>query len=117
MTVFERSPEGIANRAIFFGVDFVAYHEGNEGDSYSSDMFFWQKVVSINAPNCRIRLLAAGSKSNIIEMIETLNENSGEVLFMLDRDHDDINGKFIDKKMLSIRTDIVLKMIFAHQKL
>lgn len=40
--IFERSPEGVANRALFFDVDYVAYHESSKEDSL--DCYFWQQI-------------------------------------------------------------------------
>ncbi|MFK0272918.1 DUF4435 domain-containing protein [Ensifer sp. NPDC090286] len=92
MAVFERSPDGIANRALFFDVDYVAYHEGSHDDEYSLDFLFWSNLFKAIKPNTNVKFLAAGSKTDIIEIADNIDKNPKSVLFLLDRDYDDIVG-------------------------
>ncbi|MCW0015822.1 DUF4435 domain-containing protein [Rhizobium sp. BT-226] len=97
MTVFERSPDGISNRALFLGVDIVAYHEGNSTDDISLDTLFWNNVFECFRPDLKVRFLPSGGKTDILEILKGAPEENRNSLFLLDRDYDDICGDYIDR--------------------
>jgi hypothetical protein len=89
--IFERSPEGIANRAIFLNVDLVAYHESEKEESL--DGVFWSSMFQRLAPAKRITFLPSGSRSQIRSIYERFTEaNSSGALFLMDRDGDEIES-------------------------
>jgi len=92
---FERSPEGVANRALFLDVDLVAYHESEKEESL--DAFFWKGVFSKFLPQKRIRFLPSGGKSNIIEIYKRYKTAKNNMsIFLLDRDADDLIDRMIN---------------------
>ncbi|MQW88219.1 DUF4435 domain-containing protein [Sinorhizobium saheli] len=92
MSTFERSPDGIANRALFLDADYVAYHEGSEDDAFSLDMLFWSNLAERLKPGINIRFLPSGSKSDITQMADSFDSVPSNTLFLLDRDYDDVIG-------------------------
>lgn len=95
--IFERSPEGISNRALFLGADYVAYCEGVEPAEACPDVHFWRLVSASYAPGLKVRVLPSGSKSDILAMYSKVsNESGSKALFFVDRDLDDLTGEMIE---------------------
>lgn len=98
MTVFERSPAGQENRAIFFGVDFICYVEGDPEQRSGIDVAFWSEVLR-SFPDCpTIHFVCRGGKP-ILEQLaaSVVEDNLSKVLVAMDRDYSEFReGRFID---------------------
>lgn len=99
---FERSPQGQANRAIFYDVDFIVYTEGGsqqEGIARSFDALFWGGVFNSIAAPLRFRAIPRGGKGQLVPLAEQIaNGQSQKVIVAMDRDYDEIFGRIIDHK-------------------
>lgn len=98
-STFERSPAGIANRRLFFGVDAVVYVEGGVGDGGlpSIDGAFWQSRIRLFWPSVKVRCIARGGKTHLLQLLSSILISGTKSSFVaLDRDHDDLCARGID---------------------
>jgi hypothetical protein len=99
---FERSPLGQRNRALFLNVDAIVYVEGGRGrgdKDESFDAMFWKKVFQAFRTDLRVKIIAKGSKQNIIALISQVGDSIiDNVFYAMDRDYDDLINKAIDGK-------------------
>ncbi|MFV3127971.1 DUF4435 domain-containing protein [Niveispirillum sp. KHB5.9] len=109
MNVFIRTASGFGNYSLFTGAEFIIYCEGGsasllegevDGGAYNAcaeDVTFWRTVIDKSAPGKTIKIKPLGSKSAVVSYAKTiLNRGDKKVIFVLDRDWDDISGKWIN---------------------
>ncbi len=100
--MFERSPSGQQNRAIFHEVDITCYVEGGGGgDAHSPDITFWKSVFSYVFPGRKIKYLPRGGKP-VLESLATqiVREDIKATLVAMDSDYDDFRArKIIDPRV------------------
>lgn len=99
---FRRTSLGLKNQPVFFDVDIVVYVEGanksnlasgeyEEGEVITQDSLFWDGVLHAVLPGVKLHFKALGSKSALIELSSSLDEQvRGSLLICVDRDFDDI---------------------------
>lgn len=102
--MFERSPYGVQNRAIFLRVKYVIYAEGDpEGEANQSpDRAFWTRMIKLFRPDLAFTILVKGGKSQVLQFASYIvaNNISGTAV-VLDRDYDDLCGTMIaDKRVM-----------------
>ncbi|MBY3130235.1 DUF4435 domain-containing protein [Rhizobium laguerreae] len=120
MNIFERSPDGISNRALFLGVDIVAYHEGSSMEDISLDTLFWSNIFEYFRPDLKIKFFPSGAKSDVLEILTHSKIDNKNTLFLLDRDYDDICGDYMDRNDViytygySLENDIFSKRIIDY---
>ena len=102
---FHRTPSGLANLHLFYGVDAIVFVEGGdpslslaeivrgEYDGISLDIRFWSIVFGTYAPLRRFQFRAVGSKPNLLALADYISDNSiSNVIVCADKDTDDITG-------------------------
>lgn len=97
--MFERSVSGQANRALFYGVDYVCFVEGGMSDSEneSFDLAFWRSVFRTLNPGKSVKFLTRGSKANLLPLAQDLADNdTPNTIIAMDRDWDEDLGTLID---------------------
>lgn len=95
---FERTREGQRNRALFYGVDFICYVEGDDGADQGDDVYFWSSVFRSVWPNRSAAFLCRGGKPQLEKLArEVVNENVEGVVVAMDADYAGFfEGKVID---------------------
>ncbi|RXH15133.1 DUF4435 domain-containing protein [Bradyrhizobium guangzhouense] len=99
--MFERSPYGVQNRALFLRVKYVIYAEGDpHGDiNQSPDRAFWSKIIRLFRPDLAFTILVKGGKNDVLQFASYIvtNNISGTAV-VLDRDHDDLCGTMLNDR-------------------
>lgn len=89
---FERSASGQANRALFYGVDWVIYTEGgaDSGEPVRSyDSVFWSAIFRAIQPNLSVKAIPRGGKSELESLARRVaGEDVANVVVAMDRDYD-----------------------------
>jgi hypothetical protein len=96
--MFERSPLGIQNRALFLRVQYVVYTEGDvNGDPDASvDRAYWSRIFALFRPDLKVSIYTKGGKSEVTRFADHIIANDiANAVVALDRDHDDILGLLI----------------------
>ncbi|WP_417323141.1 DUF4435 domain-containing protein [Erythrobacter aureus] len=97
---FERSASGQANRALFYGVDWVIYTEGGSesgGPVRSYDTLFWGAVFRSVEPALRIKAIPRGGKRQLASLArQIIDDDIDNVVVAMDRDYDGINQNLLD---------------------
>jgi hypothetical protein len=97
---FERSPQGQANRAIFYDVDWIVYTEGGSDENElvrSFDALFWGGVFRTVVTPLRFRAVPKGGKGQLIPLAEQVTQGRvDKVIVAMDRDYDDLFGTIIE---------------------
>jgi hypothetical protein len=100
LELFTRSPSGIRNTALFFGVTFTVYTEGRKSTTISDvlagdfasdgpDIKFWGILFSRHLPKLSCHFKAIGGKDVVVGMANHVNAtNIPNVILCLDADHD-----------------------------
>lgn len=92
---FERSATGQANRALFYGVDWIIYTEGGDnsgGPARSYDTLFWVAVFRSIEPTLRYKAIPRGGKQELKDLArQVIDDDVNNVVVAMDRDYDDIN--------------------------
>lgn len=100
MSGFERTTAGQANRALFYGVDWVIYTEGGADSSKpvrAFDSLFWSAIFKAVRPNSKFKAIPRGGKSRLKQLAESVvDDQIQNVLVAMDRDYDDWFGTLID---------------------
>lgn len=97
--MFERSPYGVQNRAIFLRVKYVIYTEGEHkgGLAQSVDQAFWTRIMKIFRPDLGFTILAKGGKPEVLKFASYVIENDVRgTAIALDRDYDDLCNTIIN---------------------
>jgi hypothetical protein len=102
--MFERSPYGVQNRAIFLRVKYVVYAEGDpQGNAdQSADRAFWTRMIKLLRPDLAFTILVKGGKPEVLQFAAYIvaNNISGTAV-VLDRDYDDLCGTMVaDKRVV-----------------
>jgi hypothetical protein len=99
--MFERSPYGVQNRAIFLRVKYVIYSEGDpSGDvTQSPDRAFWTRIIKLFRPDLAFTILVKGGKPQVLQFAAYIvaNNITGTAVVM-DRDYDDLCSTMITDK-------------------
>lgn len=91
--MFERSAFGIQNRAIFAGVQYVIYVEGESSVGSSEDEVFWRRLFDLYRPDLRVSFQSRGSKNQLLSIHEKIKKNHLSSAFVaVDRDYDHLVG-------------------------
>lgn len=92
--IFERTEAGKANERYFYDADLVVYGEGSCDNRVDEE--FW-KLMFRKVLKVKIKYKALGGKKTVIKKARAiaLNRSKG-VVAVLDRDYDDLFGRFID---------------------
>lgn len=106
---FTRTPRGLSNQHLFWGVDAIVYIEGGEDSlsfnevisgssgSQSIDVLFWQGVFAKFITGRNYKFLPIGSKGTIKCIAEEIKKgNITHVYVAMDRDHDCCIGSLIE---------------------
>lgn len=101
--MFERSPYGVQNRALFLRVKYVIYAEGDpKGDiNQSPDRAFWTRMIKLFRPDLVFTVLVKGAKNDVLQFASYIvNNNISGSAAVLDRDHDDLCGSIINDRRI-----------------
>jgi hypothetical protein len=101
-----RGVNGLANYALFYGVDAVVFLEGGAcsyalsdvctgaGSSDSEDMRYWQVIFGRCLPGKSLRFRAVGAKSTLLAMDDLLGTRQVPTVYLaMDRDADALSGR------------------------
>ena len=100
MSIFERSPEGQANRNLFLGTDLIVYTEGGDGgenDVEAFDILYWRQLFDLYLPSVKVRFLPKGNQRSVLEVASTfLGTDAVGVCAAIDADYDRINAELLE---------------------
>lgn len=99
--IFRRTPNGLSNLCLFYGVDHIVFVEGGT-QSYTKeqvyegkhnndavDIKFWKGIFSIFLKNNSFNVKAIGSKTTLLSIIEDIKAGKiNNVYIAIDRDYD-----------------------------
>ncbi|MCK1536447.1 MULTISPECIES: DUF4435 domain-containing protein [unclassified Bradyrhizobium] len=102
--MFERSPYGVQNRALFLRVKYVIYAEGDpQGDiNQSPDRAFWTRIIKLFRPDLSFTILVKGGKKDVLQFASYIvSNNISGTAAVLDCDYDDLCGTMItDRRVI-----------------
>ena len=99
--MFKRTPNGLSNEHLFYGVQFTVYCEGKiqDPDVSTFDELFW--TVILKQAGASFIVKSVGDKSSVLELLNDIqNNNVKNVLLCADADYDDVFQKKIDHPCL-----------------
>ena len=90
---FSRTPAGLSNTHLFYGVDIVVFTEGseqiNEEDIGSHDYFFWGRLFKFFLPELNVKVRCMGSKGSLQQIASDIIDDAAKnIVIAFDRDYD-----------------------------
>ena len=101
---FHRTPSGLSNLRLFYGVGIVVFVEGGPsitadaavggaGAPKAADISFWQNVFRLRRSRQPIKFRAVGSKTALLDIAaRVVSRDVRHVVVAMDRDYDHFNG-------------------------
>jgi len=97
---FERSASGQSNRALFLGVDYVCYVEGEDQQEAGDDIAFWKAAIGSLRPDLKVWFTCRGGKP-VLEALahDVVARNVSHTLIAMDADY----SRFFPNRLISDR--------------
>lgn len=109
MTAFTRTPAGLSNQHLFYGVDLIIYLEGGEEtftkdqvydgsfNDESLDEIFWKLLFAKLKVKEKVKFKPVGSKTTILQIADDIvSDKLKSVMVAMDSEFDQVEGKHLN---------------------